>query len=201
MEIKTPDEQNRRNSSLVRKQKKKYIGINRCDLSIITITLLHKKELATMKPSTSMMSSPTSVAIAGRGTMDEAMANTSFSKVCLLTPKLKTQCCYHYKADECIPHRQYKIEQRSQIQAPQLDIRIWFSEARLHSQAFILYTPHKTTNKLILLTLREQLSPYLKLSKRNSQYKTKITILSVNIKDIFLHNVLLLLRIHLPQKI
>ena len=103
---------------------KKYIGINQCDLSIITITLLHKKELATMKPSTSMMSSPTSVATAARGTMDAVMANTSFSKVCLLTPKLKTQCCYDYKADECIRHRQYKIEQRSQIQAPQLDIRI-----------------------------------------------------------------------------
>jgi len=95
--------------------KEKNIGINQCDLSIITITLLHKKELATMKPSTSMMSSPTSVAAAARGTMDAVMANTSFSKVCLLTPKLKTQCCYHYKADECIPHRQYKIEQRSQI--------------------------------------------------------------------------------------
>ena len=138
--------QDRRNSSLVRKQKKKYIGINRCDLSIITITLLHKKELATMKPSTSMMSSPTSVAIAGRGTMDEAMANTSFSKVCLWTPKLKTQCCYNYKADECICHRQYKIEQRSQIQAPQLDIIIGLSEVRLHWQAFILYGLHKTTN-------------------------------------------------------
>ena len=97
---------------------KKNIGINQCDLSIITITLLHKKELATMKPSTSMMSSPTSVATAARGTMDAVMANTSFSKVCLLTPKLKTQCCYDYKADECIRHRQYKIEQRSQIQAP-----------------------------------------------------------------------------------
>ena len=46
-----------------------------------------------MKPSTSMMSSPTSVAIAGRGTMDAAMANTSFSKV-----------------DECIRHCQYKID-------------------------------------------------------------------------------------------
>ena len=68
-----------------------------------------------MKPSTSMMSSPTSVAAAARGTMDAVMANTSFSKVCLLTPKLKTQCCYDYKADECIRQRQYKIEQRSQI--------------------------------------------------------------------------------------
>ena len=62
-------------------------------ISIITITLLHKKVLALMKPSTFMMSSSTSVAIAGRGTMDAAMASTSFSKVYLLTPELKTQRC------------------------------------------------------------------------------------------------------------
>lgn len=57
-----------------------------------------------MEPSTSMMSSPTLVmwAIVGRDTMDAAMACTSFSKVYLLTPKVKTQCCYGYKADECI---------------------------------------------------------------------------------------------------
>jgi len=66
-----------------------------------------------MEPSTSIMSSPTLVAIAGRDIMDAAMACTSFSKIYLLTPKLKTQCCYGYKADECIC--QYKIERRSQI--------------------------------------------------------------------------------------
>ena len=62
-------------------------------ISIITITLLHKKELCIDETLNFMMLSPKLVAIPGRGTIYAVMASTSFSKVYLLTPKLKTQRC------------------------------------------------------------------------------------------------------------
>ena len=62
-------------------------------ISIITITLLHKKELCIDETLNFMMLSPKLVAIPGRGTMCAVMASTSFSKLYLLTPKLKTQRC------------------------------------------------------------------------------------------------------------
>ena len=42
--------------------------------------------------------------------------------------------------------------------------------------------------------------PYLKISNKNLHYKTRTTILLLSIKDIFLYNVLFILRILLPPQ-